>query len=483
MINTPVVVGVGDIRQKNNFDNLDEALVLMDKATKLAIKDSGKEDIKNYIEEVLIPKGFWRYRDPGKWIAKNNDFKDVKTSVSKIGILQQSLINSACMKIQSGEMQACLILGGESRYKITRALKEKKEFTETELVENPDYYIKANDELQTDIEKDSLGTMAVGYYSLFESALRHKKNKGFDNHHKYLSKIYENFSHIAVDNKDNLATKKYSSEEILKSSNKNPQIAFPYNKHHCTSWNVNQAAAIIICSEKLANMLNIDYEKRVYPIASSENNHMISSILRPELSKQAGMQIAADFIKKICSDNKINISHFDLYSCFPVAVQMFADTLGIKDASSMTITGGMSFAGGPLNSFVLHSSVQMIKKLRKDNNATGLVTGVSGMMTKQSYCLWSSNPIHKFIFKDVSKEASNIDIPHKISKNKNGTAKIIGYTIINDDRNIKKAVIYVEDESLERNIVQSHNTTVINSMEKEEWVGKIINFKNLQLIS
>ena len=112
MINTPVVVGIGDIKQKNNYDNLDEALVLMDKATKLAIKDTGQEDIKNYIKEVLIPKGFWKYRDPGKWIAKNNDFKDVKTSVSKIGILQQSLINSACIKIQSGEMQACLILGG-----------------------------------------------------------------------------------------------------------------------------------------------------------------------------------------------------------------------------------------------------------------------------------------------------------------------------------------------------------------------------------
>ena len=224
MINTPVVVGVGDIQQKNNFDNLDEALVLMDKATKLAIKDSGQEDIKNYIEEVLIPKGFWKYRDPGKWIAKNNDFKDVKTSVSKIGILQQSLINSACMKIQSGEMQACLILGGESRYKITRALKEKKEFTETELIENPDYYIKANDELQTDIEKDSLGTMAVGYYSLFESALRHKKNKGFNNHHKYLSNIYENFSHIAVDNKDMPIMLNEKNKKAKKVANPMPEI-------------------------------------------------------------------------------------------------------------------------------------------------------------------------------------------------------------------------------------------------------------------
>ena len=95
MMNTPVVIGIGDIQQKDNFNNLDEALILMDKATKFAIEDTGNSKIKNHIDEILIPKGYWKYRDPGKWIAKENNFKEVKTSVSKIGILQQSLINLA----------------------------------------------------------------------------------------------------------------------------------------------------------------------------------------------------------------------------------------------------------------------------------------------------------------------------------------------------------------------------------------------------
>ena len=50
MINRPVVVGVAAIQQKGNFEELDEALILMDKATKSAIKDAGNESIKNYIE-------------------------------------------------------------------------------------------------------------------------------------------------------------------------------------------------------------------------------------------------------------------------------------------------------------------------------------------------------------------------------------------------------------------------------------------------
>jgi acetyl-CoA C-acetyltransferase len=133
MGNNPVVVGIGDIQQKDKFNKLDEALILMDKAAKLAIKDSGNNNIIKYIDEIQIPKGYWRYRDPGKWIAKQNSISDVKTIVSKIGILQQSLINSACKKIISGEIKGSLIVGGEARYKKTRAIIENKDFKETEL--------------------------------------------------------------------------------------------------------------------------------------------------------------------------------------------------------------------------------------------------------------------------------------------------------------------------------------------------------------
>ena len=61
MENNPVVIGIGDIQQKGEFDNLDEALILMDKAAKLAIQDSGNTEIKKYIDEIKIPKGYWRY--------------------------------------------------------------------------------------------------------------------------------------------------------------------------------------------------------------------------------------------------------------------------------------------------------------------------------------------------------------------------------------------------------------------------------------
>ena len=140
MTNKAVLIGIGNIQQHGNFNDLDEALVLMDKATKQAIKDSSK-DIINYIDEIRIPKGFWEYKDPGKWIAQNNNFKSNPTTyITKIGILQQNLINEAIQEIKNGGINASLIVGGESRFKMIQAFKENEEYKEIQLDTNPRYY-------------------------------------------------------------------------------------------------------------------------------------------------------------------------------------------------------------------------------------------------------------------------------------------------------------------------------------------------------
>ena len=113
----------------------------MEKAVQAAITDTTNPDIAKYIKEIQIPKGFWRYRDPGKWIAVRNGIGSAETSITKVGVLQQNLINSACNRILDNEIQASLIVGGEARYKKIKAVKENKKYIETELLENPDHYV------------------------------------------------------------------------------------------------------------------------------------------------------------------------------------------------------------------------------------------------------------------------------------------------------------------------------------------------------
>jgi len=478
-----VVIGISAIQQKGDFNDLDEALVLMDKAVKEAISDSGNVLIKDHIDEIRIPKGFWKYRDPGKWIAKNNNFKITPTTyITKIGVLQQNLINEACLKIENGEINASIVLGGEARYKLLRSLIEKKDYSETELNENPDFYVKAKEDLYGDEELAELGAMAVGYYATMETSIRKNNQENVEEHKNNIALMYEEFSNIAANNKDSWLESPYSKEEILTTSQSNKMLAYPYNKLHCTSWNVNQSAALIVCNEALADKLKISYEKRVYPIASSENNHMIAVQQRPKLYESVGMTYAANSINNQAMKLGLEIDAFDLYSCFPAAVKMFSKSLNLDSEIPKTITGSMPYAGGPLNSFVLHSTIKMIEKIRNSEISYGLVTGVSGMMTKQSFCIWGKNYSEQFIFDDVSEQAKNNEIPIDLSDISQGEGEIIGYTIFEESKNILKAVLYLEDEVKHRKVVSSRDKNFISLLKEEEWVGKSIKFKNGQVV-
>ena len=481
MKNRPVVVGIGSIQQKACFDELDEALILMDLAFKKSLKDTTNLEIINYIDEIQIPKGYWRYRDPGKWISKNNNIQNITTSVAKIGVLQQNLINSTCNKIINGDIRAGIIIGGEARYKILRAEIENKVFKETELNINPDHYIKAKDNLHLEVEEEQLGLMAVGYYAILESALRASSGVNFKKYHKQIAKLYSEFSKIASKNNDSWIKSSLSFDEILNQSNKNPIQAFPYNKYHCTSWNVNQSCSMIICAEEVADKLKIPNHKRVYPLASSETNHMIATLQRPNLVEPYGMKLAAEFILDICQNNNIKPNLYDLYSCFPVAVSMFSKSLNLKNSKNLTITGGMPFAGGPLNSYVIHSTVKMIENIRNKKESVGVVTGVSGMMTKQSYALWAKEPITEFMHKDFTSEVQKKEQPIELSSLQEGVGNIIGYTTLHRT-NPAKAIIYLNCEDGKRKLITSTDKSIIKSMEKKEWVKRRVYFKKNRLV-
>lgn len=480
MTKKPVVIGLGITQQKGSYAELDEALFLMEKVAMQAINDCGNSKIKDFIDVIDIPKGFWRYRDPGKWIAEKNNFSNAKTSVNKIGVLQQHLINNTCNKIIKGEIRAGLILGGESRAKMIAALKEGIEYKEMELSTNPDQYVKAKDDLYGEGEAEALGLMAVGYYAVMESAMRKSKSLTLKEHEDYLGSMYADFSEIASKNQYAASDKSISKDQIMLANSDNKPMAYPYNKYHCTSWNVSQASAILICEEGLADQLNISKQKRIYPMASSETNHMIALIQRPSLISSAGLKLASEKINEVVDKHSINLNLIDLYSCFPVAVQQFENVLNLNTKTSRTITGAMPFAGGPLNNYMLHATVQALLKLRSQSGHS-LITGVSGMMTKQSFCLWSSEYQMPFYHADVTKKAQQLDKPIPISNAKHGNGIVIGYTVLYEGTKPTLGVFYIEDSQGERKVVTSEDKAVITSMREEEWIEKEISFYGNQV--
>jgi acetyl-CoA C-acetyltransferase len=82
----------------------------------------------------------------------------------------------------------------------------------------------------------------------------------------------------------------------------------------------------------------------------------------------------------------------EVYSCFPAAVRVQQRELGLPPSGTPTLTGGMTFAGGPFNHFVLQSLLTLGRRLRDEPAELGLATTVSGMLSKPGLAVWSASP-------------------------------------------------------------------------------------------
>lgn len=478
MKDIPTLVGIGLVQTKPFDPILTEPISLMEEASLAAFEDSGNPLIKDSIDVVYVLRGFWGYREPGKYLTEKLELgSNPKSILVKVGISQQQIIDMASEDIAHGKIRSALIVGGEARFALVSALKNQKQYLESDLPGEPDEYMKPEEELYQPQETDLMGLMAAPYYCIQETAFRASENLSPHEHIERINTIYANFSKVAQDNPHAWDKKAYSTEDLMESPS-NPMIAYPYTKKHNSNWNVNQASALILTSDALANRLNISKDKRVYPLQSAENNHMMAVIQRPNLALSKGLQLAGEKTLEFMEQHNLTNPIYEIYSCFPLAVQQFIKVLNLDPFSKLTVTGAMPFGGGPLNNYMLHSTAQMVEKLRDHQDKVGLVTGVSGMMTKQGICLWASEPVTEFTVQNVSGEAAKHDKAISMSSLSEGVAKVLGYTVIYEKKSPIRAVFYCEDSKEERKVLSSTDDQVIQSCMEGEWVHRELNFKD-----
>ena len=89
-----------------------------------------------------------------------------------------------------------------------------------------------------------------------------------------------------------------------------------------------------------------------------------------------------------------DIDLFDLYSCFPVAVFNVRDGLGVaaNDSRPLTVTGGLPYFGGAGNNYSMHGIASMMRRLRAEPRARGLVAANGGYLSKYSVGVYSARP-------------------------------------------------------------------------------------------
>ena len=287
--------------------------------------------------------------------------------------------------------------------------------------------------------------------------------------------MYSRFSEIAADNPSAWNRKRVDPETIRNASERNPMQAFPYTKLHCSTWNVDQAGALLFCSAKRADELGIAHDKRIYPRASTESNHMAQVSTRANLAACPGAGIAG---RAALEAGELSISDLDLvelYTCFPVAVETYAAELGLPLTRDLTVTGSMAFAGGPYNNYVLQATCRMGQLLRdakgRNEGRHGLVSSVSGVLTKQGFGLWSREKGRNgFVLRDVSDEVARAIETVPIVESASGRATIAGYTVLYERGKPPRGVAVVDVDDA-RAVVQTEDPALVARMESVELCG------------
>ena len=157
---------------------------------------------------------------------------------------------------------------------------------------------------------------------------------------------------------------------------------------------IDQAAAVILTSVAKARELGIPRERWVYlhGCADAHDHWYISD--RHNFHSSPAMRVVAREALAMAGTGIDGIDKFDLYSCFPSAVQIACAEMGISqdDPRGLTVTGGLPYFGGPGNNYVTHSIAQMMDEVRAKPGSVGMVTANGNYVTKQSAGIYSTTP-------------------------------------------------------------------------------------------
>ncbi|MGI9280433.1 MAG: hypothetical protein ACR2PX_12525 [Endozoicomonas sp.] len=477
--NTPVLVGIGIIEQRmDDPSQAKEAWQLMADSVSAASADAGAESLLKDIDKVYVPQSLWPYSDPARLIADEVGASKAKTVLGQIGVLQQTLIGDACEGIQKGDLEVAVVTGGDARYRELIARFGNIELTDTQQTEKPDEVLEPEAELWLEEETGAGLGMPVGYYAIMESAFRHSQGLSIGEHRDKIAAMYSRFSDIAADNPHAWKPQHVDADFIRNPSDKNKMLAFPYTKLHNTSWNVDQAGALLFCSVAKAQALGVPKEKWVFPLASTESNSMTCVSQRPELHRLPGAQLCGEKALEVAGIQSDDVAFLDLYSCFPVAVETYANELGVSLDRDLTVTGGMPFAGGPLNNYAIQSTCRMIELLRNNPEEYGLVSSVSGMLTKQAYGLWSCQPgSSDFANIDITDQVKERTPPVELDNSYEGKGIVAGYTVMYQGVDKTRAIAVIDQPSGKRSVCFSDSLALMEQMELEEFCGKTVTVK------
>lgn len=443
---TPVLVGVGAVveRPEDPADAM-EPLALMEAALRRAADDAGAPALLAQADAIWAPRGFWSYSDPGRLLAERFGAPSPRTIIAEVGVLQTTILGRAASAIAAGESDVAMIVGAEARDRATRLQRQGLDVPLTEQTEpTPDEVLVPHAEIMGALEIELGLVTPTIQYAMIDNALRFAEGQTIEAHRAALGELWGDFNAAAVSNPYAWNRTPMSHEAIVTPGEGNRMLAFPYTKSLVSQWNVNQAGALLLCSLERAQALSLDASRFIYPLAVIDSEHMVTLSERRDPARSPGFALAGRRALEAVGRTPEEIELWECYSCFPAAVRAQRREIGIPEDRRLTQTGGMTFGGGPLNNFVIQSWVSMVERMRETPGAHGVVTAVSGLLTKQGVSVLGPEPSRAFLHDAVTKETEQAWETVAVDRDATGPGRIATYTV-SHDRNAAHGVALIAD--------------------------------------
>lgn len=341
----------------------------------------------------------WQYRDLGAVVAERIGAGTVDTvqSVDFGGDAAQLLINEAAAAIAAGEYEVVLITGAEAG--ATQALAQRAGIDLRWPAQDPSAHPTRTagvDKPANNSAESTAGLIApINMYALLESANRHSLGRTRADHADAIAHLWSRFSSVAANNEYAWQPEEFTPEQIATATPDNRMVSTPYTKLECANLQVDMASGLIMTSVAAAQDAGIPQEAWIFPHAGASGHDEWFVSERADLASSPAIRTLGAAALGHAGIGVEQLTHVDLYACFPVAVQIAARELGLPlddPQRPLSTTGGLTFGGGPGNNYTGHAVASLLPALRANPGGYGLATALGWYLTKHSVGVYSATP-------------------------------------------------------------------------------------------
>ena len=405
---TPVLVGVGQSSERLHDPEYQghSAVALATNAAHRAITDAGATGIAAEIDTVAGIRQFENsFPETTAPLGKSDNYpRAVATRLGASprraildvigGQAPQHLVTEMAATIARGDSDVALVLGSEA-ISTTRHLAgsdEAPDFTEHVggQLEDRGYGL---DGLLSDQAVEHGLIDPPSQYALFENARRARLGQSRETYAHAMGELFAPFTKIAAANPHAAAPVERDAQELATPTGRNRPIADPYTRFLVARDQVNQGAATLLMSVGAARRLGVPEHNWVFLHGHADLQER-TLMARNDLATSPAAALAVRHALDVAGIDLADVSAFDLYSCFPIAVFNICDTIGLSpdDPRGLTLTGGLPFFGGAGNNYSMHAIAEAVGRARAEPGAYALVGANGGLMSKYSVGIYSTTP-------------------------------------------------------------------------------------------